>query len=265
MEISGLYLDIVIGQFEVMRAPRWWIESVRHNPLGWAGVTLPDPNGELYAGIAAGDAISIRYGYRDQVPSEWTGTVTGRYPGETRDQVEIRAVDRSRALSTVRIKQAWENESPEAIVAWALRKARLPIGRIGVTGMVLPRFTAANIPIWELVRQVGQSCSRAFGLDVAKWALWLGAGGLNWGDFDEPGETVNIGSADNLIRHEPSDWASGMASIETFLVPGLSHSRLVHLQDHRRSIDAVYRALRVRHEGTPDRIRTFVWYGRENG
>ncbi|MDD2853869.1 MAG: hypothetical protein PHY09_18430 [Desulfuromonadaceae bacterium] len=265
MELSGLHLQITIGNYKITRCPRWWIESLRHFPLGRAGVTLPDPDGELYTAITEDEPVVITFGYRDQAPVEWRGTVARRYPGETADQLEIRAIDQSKPLSTVNIKQAWENETPEAIVAFAIRQAGLKVGKIGETGMVLPRFSAATIPVWQLIQQVKQSCREAFALDMSQWALWLGKDGVNWGDFDEPGDVVTIATFENLIQHSPTDWTSGMSLVETFLTPDLSHSRLIHLKDERRQVDATHRALRVRHEGTPDKIRTFVWYGRENG
>jgi len=267
MDINGINLEITVGDLEVYRAPRWWIESLRHHPLGRAGITLPDPKGELYQAVSAGNAVSISVGYRDQALSTWRGTVTARYPGETPDQLEIRATDASLALSQLdrRVKQAWENETPEALVTWAIGQCGLPVGRVGSTGVVLPRVSAATIPVWQLVRQVRQTCQDGFGMDMSRWALWLGAAGVNWGDFDEPGETVTIATGDNLIDHEPNDWRSGMGLIETYLLAGLSHSRLVRLQDDLRGINAVHRALRVRHEGTPERVRSYVWYGVEHG
>lgn len=265
MEISGLHLQITIGDLEVLRAPHWWVESLRHFPMGRAGVTLPDPNGELFNSIGHGDPVEISFGYRNQEPVTWSGTVSIRYPGETKDQLEIRAVDGARALASTKIRQGWENETPEAIIAWAIRQTGLTVGRIGQTGMVLPRVSAANVPVWQLVQQLKNSCSRAFDLDMDKWALWLGSAGVNWGDFDEPGDVVTIATSDNLIDHQPNDWHSGLGMIETFLTADLKHSRLVRLQDDKRGIDATHRALRVRHEGTPDRIRTLVYYGIENG
>lgn len=265
MEISGVRIDITIGDLEIYRSPRWWIESLRHFPLGRAGITLPDPDGELYQTIKTGDAVTITLGYRNQVPTTWNGTVSSISPGETYDQVEIRAVDGSLPLAKTLILQSWENETPEAIIKWAIQQAGLQVGKIGETGMILPRASAGNIPVWQLIQQIKQSCREAFDLDMSSWALWLGKDGINWGDSDEPGDTVTIASSANLINHKPVDSITGMSQIETYLLADLTHSRLIRLQDDRRSIDKVHRALRVRHEGTPDRVRTFVWYGVEHG
>lgn len=260
MEISGIRIDITIGSHEVYRAPLWWIESLRGYPLGRFGVTLPDPKGELYRSIKLGDPLTCLVGYRNQVPVEWTGTVADLFPGESSDQLEVRAVDGALPLTKTRIVQAWENETPEAIVAWCIRQTGLPVGRVDSTGMVLPRFVAANPPVWQATRQAAHSCQTAFALDMSEWALWLGAGGVNWGDFDEPGDVPVIATQGGLISHEPAVKGSARPVIETFLLADLMHSRRIHLQDDYRGIDTTLRAQRVRHEGTPDRCRTFIWY-----
>ncbi len=265
MEISGVRIDITIGDMEIYRAPHWWIESLRHYPLGRAGITLPDPTGELYQTIKTGDAVSISLGYRNQVPTVWSGTVNNHFPGQTPDQLEIRAVDGSLPLTTTKILQSWENETPEAVITWAIRQAGLSVARVDATGVVLPRVASANIPVWQLVRQVRQSVWDAFAMDMSHWALWLGRDGVNWGNFDEPGDTVQISTAENLIDHDPSDWYSGMSKIETYLLSDLTHSRKIRLIDDKRGINTVRRAVRIRHDGTPDRVRTFAWYGAEHG
>lgn len=265
MEISGVNIHITIGDLEVYRAPHWWIESLRHYPLGRAGVTLPDPTGELYQNIQYGDPVTISLGYRNEAPVIWNGTVTVRFPGQTSDQLEIRAIDGSRPLASTRILQSWENETPEALIAWAIRQAGLPVGKIGATGVILPRVVASDVSVWQLIRQVKHSCQTGFNLDLSKWALWLGRDGVNFGDYDEPGDTVQIATSENLIDHQPNDFYSGMSKIEAYLLAGLSHSRTVRLIDDKRGINSLHRVQRVRHEGAPDRVRTFVWYGAEHG
>lgn len=260
MEISGIRIDITIGDLELQRTPSWWIESLRGYPLGRAGVTLPDPQGELYQTIKAGAAIEIEVGYRNQDPVSWTGTVADIYPGATRDQLEVRAIDAAKPLTDKRIVQAWENESPEAIVAWAIRQAGLPVGTIDATGIIIPRFVASNCPVWQLVRQVAETCERQFGLDMSGRALWLGSAGVNWSDADEPGDVPLIASQAGLIDHQPATAGNAAPMIETWLLADLMHSRRIHLQDDRRGIDAQIRAQRVRHEGQPDKSRTIIWY-----
>ncbi len=264
MEISGLRLNITIGEHEVYRAPRWWIDSQRSFPLGRAGVILPDPERDLYKSIKRGDAVEITCGYRDRDPAVWRGSVLYCGPGETKDQIEVSAVDGSLPLAAIRVTQSWENETPEAIIKWAVNKAGLTIGRIDAPGIVLPRFIASNIPVWQVARQAAHSCQAAFEIDMSRWAFWLGASGVNWGDFDEVGEAPVITTGDGLISHSPAEGPAALSMIETFLLPELTHSRQVHLQDNWRGIDERFRALRVKHEGTPDTARTFIWYGTES-
>lgn len=260
MEISGIRLDIAIGELDIYRAPGWYIDSVRGYPLGTAGIILPDPLGELHRTIKVGDSVTIEVGYRNQVPVAWSGTVSRLCPGNTPDQLEVHAVNQALPLTTTRIVQSWENETAEAIVAWALARTGLPTAAINSAGITIPRFVASNTPVWQLVQQVMDTCHRQFGLDMAKWALWLGASGVNWGDLDEPGDTPLIATADNLIDHQPATSDQALSMIETFLLPDLMHSRRIHLQDDRRGIDTTFRAQRVCHRGTPDTARTFIWY-----
>lgn len=260
MELTGLHIDITIGSYQVYRAPSWCIESQRGNPLGRAAVTLPDPDGELFQAITVGDPITIEIGYRDQDPVTWSGSVADVAPGDTPDQLEVRAVDGALTLTATRVVQAWENETPEAIVAWAIRQTGLTVGTIDPTGIVIPRFVASNTPVWQLVRQVMESCQRSFGLDMTGRALWLGSNGVNWSAGDEPGSVPLIASQDGLLDHQPATAANTSPMIETWLLPDLSHSRGIHLQDDRRNMDKLLRAQRVRHEATPDRARTYIWY-----
>lgn len=265
MEISGIRVHILIGSREVLRAPRWWIESERHSTLGRAGFTLPDPTGELAQNITKGDPVTISLGYRDQAPATWSGTVEWIRPGATRDQLEIGAVDGALPLTTELITQAWENETPDGIVAWAVRKSGLPVGRIDAIGMVLPRFVASAAPVWQVARQAAHSCQRAFDLDMRRWALWLGQNGVNWGDFDEPGAIPEVATGGLLIDHKPAADAAALNLVEAWLLPGMTHSQRFHLIDTRRGVDSVVRALKVRHEGAPNRARTFLQYGVEHG
>lgn len=266
MEIHGLNIRIRLDDNEVLRCPEWRIDSRRHVPLGRASVFLPDPAGELWRSIAKPAAMEIAYGYRGQTSAIWTGEVASWARGRTGDQIEYRAVDRSAPLATVNLTQSWENESPEAIVTWAIRQAGLVPGRIGTTGVILPRFVVSTIPAWVVAEQAAASCQKAFGVDMSRWALWLGLDGrVNWGDFDEPGPVPVIATGAGLIDHIPNLATPGLNLVETFLLPGLMHSQLFTLKDTRRGVDGTFRALRVRHLGTSDKVRTFIWYGREYG
>lgn len=259
MELTGERIDIVIGEYELYRSPSWFIESQRGLPLSRAGVIVPDPDGTLFTALTVGSPLLITVGYRNQEPVTWSGTVDSIKPGDTRDQIEVSGVNTARPLTDTRIVQAWENETPEAILTWAINQAGLKVGVVASPGVVIPRFVASNIPVWQIAKQLQETCRTGFGLDLSGWALWLGSAGVNWSGAPEPGDVPTVATLDNLICHEPST-GSGWGQIETYLLPDLMHSREIRLCDDLRLIDTVVMAQRVRHEATPDRSRTFIWY-----
>lgn len=263
--ITGIRTHIFIGDREILRAPHVWIESERRKPLTWAGVTLPDAMGEQYRSIRDGDPVEIRLGYRDEEPTSWKGMVVWKRTG-TDDQVEVGAVCEALPLTDARITQSWENETPEAIIKWVIRQAGLSVGRVDSPGVVLPKFMASHIPPWQVARQCAFTCREAFGLDMSKWALWMNADGkINWGDFDEPGDTPMIATGAGLIKHIPEGAVTGWSKVETFLLAGFRHSQKFGLVDTRRGVDGEYRALKVRHEVKERSVRTFIWFGEEHG
>ena len=262
--LSGIRTHIILPGKEIFRCPRCWIESVRHRPLTRYGITLPDPKGEYYRSIEKGAAVEIRLGYRNEAPAIWKGSVSRIRSGLTKDQIEVVVVGVEAPLTETIITQAFENETPETIIKWAIGQAGMTPGRIDVPGVVFPRFVASSIPVWQVARQCATVCSRAFGMDMTRWALWMDASGaVNWGDFEEDGEVPVIATAEGLIAHLPDKNASGLNRVETFLLSGFRHSRLFRLKDWRREIDDTFRALRVRNEVTTTRARTHIWYGEE--
>ena len=264
MDISGLRIVITVAGLEILRCPAWWIDSLRSAPLGGAGLILPDADGSLSRSLKKGAAASIQFSSPSGVQGDWQGTIAATAAAKERDHLGVRLVSLALPLATTRITQTFSNETPEAIMAWAIRQSGLSVGTIGATGMVLPHFIASDCSVVELSRQLALTCQRSFDLDMSAWKLWLGAGGVNWGDFDEPGSVPTIATGAGLILHAPSGWHCGLSAIETFLLPDLTHSRRFHLLDTRRGIDASYRALQVRHAGTVNRVRTHIYYGAEH-
>ena len=265
MKIAALTTNIRIGNYTVNRCPRVSINGFRCSPLTRYGITLPDPDGDLFQGIYKGDAVEIQIGYRENEPATWMGTVDWKGRGTTQDQIEISAVGPELPLSTTRITQSWENESPEAIVKWCIAQAGMTAGRIDSPGVVFPRFSAPEIPVWLVARQCAYTCSQAFDLDMNGWAFWMDAAGcVNWGNFDEEGDVPVIATGAGLISHMPSETPLGLGEVETFLLANFRHSMRFRLTDNRRGIDDTFRALEVRHEILPDKARTFIRYGEEH-
>ncbi len=265
MNISGIRTQIKIGSTQILRCPSCVIESERYQPLSRATLTLADASGELYRTFARGDSVQIEVGYRNQPPSIWSGSVRWIGKGETKDQICIGAVDSAMPLLTTRLKQVWENETPEAIVAYAIRLAGFKVGRVGQVGMILPRVIASDISVWQLVQQIAISCHQSFAIDMSRWALWLGSDGVNWGDFDEPGAVPVIATGAGLLTHEPAVGVFGRGRIVTLLQPGLMHSRRVQLKDSRRGIDSRHRVLSCEQLIEPNKMRTHIEYGVEHG
>jgi hypothetical protein len=265
MNITGFKIHLVVGKFQVVRCPGFWIESERHAPLTRGGITLPDPKGRLFQSIQEGEPVNISLGYRNQAPAEWKGTVAWLRPGTGKDQVEIGVVGNDLPLTATRLTQAFENEAPEAIVRWAIIEAGLTPGRIESPGVIFPRCVVSDIPVWQVARQCCHTCTRAFGLDMREWALWMGADKtVNWGPFDEPGQVPVIASGANLIQHSPDSEAVMFNQVETFLLPAMRHSMRFRLTDARRGVDGTFRAVKVRHSMQETKIRTFLLYGEDH-
>ncbi|CAN2042506.1 conserved hypothetical protein [Candidatus Magnetomoraceae bacterium gMMP-15] len=260
--ISGIRKHIFIGSREIVRSPEVKLLSHRHAPLNSAWIDLHETDRSLIRSIKKDETVEIRIGYRDVEPFVWKGTVRATSEGKTIDQITVHAVGLEKPLDSVRITQSWRNETPEAIVKYAAQQSGLPINRIDSTGCVLPHCIANNRMLWEVVNQVAHTCQKSYNINMNKWAFWLGADGLNWGDFDEPGDIPIIATGQNLINYAPDSQKYSWNKIETFLLPDLQHSMLFRLKDTRRNIDETFRALRVIHR-VSEQNRTYIWYGEE--
>ena len=262
MVLDGIRTHIRIGAFEVMRCAELELGGLRRMPLSHCSVLLNDAGGRMFAAVADGDAVTIRLGYRSETPAEWTGTVV-RKEGRG-DQTLVCATGSCRALTEMTICESFIDETPEAVVRWAIRQAGLPVGRIDSPGVVFPRFTASGIPLWQVARQCEHTCRKAFGLDMSGWDLWVGSDGrVNWGDFEEEGDVPVIATGAGLISHRPVGGLSArrVNIVETFLMPEFWHSRKFRLVDIRRGIDSTFRATGIKHFVTGSCARTLISYG----
>ncbi|WP_415714386.1 hypothetical protein [Maridesulfovibrio sp.] len=266
MNINGVRTHIIIGELEVLRCPRLEIRSVRRAPMWTFEITLPDPQGEIYQAVSLGDAVNMGIGYRDAAATKWAGTVKAVRPGN-KDQIIISGVGADdELLNTTIVCQSWENETPEAIVKYAAGLTGLEIAQIDSIGMVIPRFVASTIPVWQLVRQVNETCQRAFDLDMSAWKFWLGPDGIHWGDHDQPSACYpGIMTGEGLITHLPADNPAALSQVETFLLPNMRHSRMFALVDNKRGINDRFRALEVLHLIENTSARTHISYGVEYG
>jgi hypothetical protein len=269
--IAGVRLYVRVGNLEVRRCPRLELVSRRHAPVAKAEIHAPDPDGTLRSQVADGATVTVEYGYRGGQSATWTGTVQGMRR-VSRDQLCLLADGPDLALVRTTVRECYADESARAIARHLLQHTSLAVATapgITIPDEPLARFPVANIPVWQAVRQLLHTLARSFGHDMRATALWLGTENgqpaLFLGDFDEPGDVPVIATGENLIRHLPAASGTGLNSVETFLLPGLTHSRAVHLVDTRQGLDAQIRALTVRHEIEEQRMRTFIEYGREHG
>ena len=264
MALTGINTYIQIGSLEVQRCPEVVVDMQRHRPVSLARIVLNDAPQEAFRSVSENDAVVIRLGYRGEAPLSWQGTVI-RIDG-VGDQVVIRAAGAGLALTRKMVCQSFYEETPEAIASFAIGQAGLPAGRIDSPGVVFPRFTASDIPAWQVVRQCEHTCQKAFGIDMSRWALWVGGDGkVNWGNFEEAGEMPVIATGAGLIRHLPGATAHPLCLnlVETFLLAGFRPSRRFRLIDTRRDIDDDFQALTVTHRVTGKTARTFIGYGEE--
>ena len=264
--ITGIRTRLFIGNQEFFRVPEYGIEYRRHAHLSQAWAVLPDATGEIYRSVKKNDSIAIHMGYRDQDADIWTGTLT-RFSDSKKDQILINAIGIEYPLTQTIIKNSWMNESPESIVRYSINQTGMQTGIIDSTGIVFPRFIASDKPVWQVVRQCEHTCNKAFGMNMDSWDLWVDKDGLvNWSMGIEPCDIPVIATAGLLIKHTPSTGqGTGLAMVETFLMPGFRRCGEFKLKDIRRGINNVFRARIVKHVVRPDRVRTYIWYGDEYG
>jgi len=262
--ITGIRLHVEIGDAIIQRCPRLQINSVRHRPLDVAVVDIPDARAEAAQIFFPGDPVRIEYGYRGGESAVWEGTLRG-IKRISRDQVSLLVDGKALPLTTTFVRECYADESSVAIASHLLGHTGLPVARIDIPNEVVSRFPVSDIPVWQAVRQLLQTLRQAYGHDMDRAALWLGATGLNLGDFDEAGNVPVIATGENLIRHLPAQASHSHHLVESALLPGMAHSRLFRLIDMRLGVDDTLRALSVRHEVTPDEITTKIQFGRERG
>jgi len=258
--IKGIITHIKVGKYELIRSPKLKILAGRYAPFSCVEVTVSDPKAML-GNINKNDEINILYGHKGGLQNTWAGSV--RSVCTNKDQSIIYAVGNEKLLSC-QITQSWNNETPEAILTYAANFSGININKIDSPGCVFQHFVASNISIWELAKQLEYTCRESFNIDMENWVIWLGQNGLNWGNFIEAADIPVISSGKNLIEHKADNDDFGFNYVETFLLPCFWHSMIFRLVDVKRKIDARYQAIRVNHEISNKKVRTFIWYKNEN-
>ena len=163
------------------------------------------------------------------------------------------------------VRDSFYREPADVVARRLLARTGLAVGAVDVPGDVLPYQVFSGVSVARAVRQLAYTLERSFGHDMSRHALWLGASGLTWSDGDEPGDVYSVATAENLLAHTPPQTDGGTGVLVSVPLPGLTHSRLVHIRDARRSLDATVRALDVVHTFQESGNRTVITYGKDVG
>lgn len=269
--IEGFNVRCLIGPLDITRSPQIEIISRRRAVVGIASVVIPDPEGTVRASLAVGQPVDICFGYRgeDSLWQEWEGSISGidqpHASAPDADAVSVRCVGQEQSLATTRVTESFLNEPADVVARRLLAKTGLSVGNISIPSPVLPHQVFSNCTVARAIKQLGTTLERSYGCDMHRHALWLGASGLTWSDGDEPGDEYRVATAENLIAHTPPLAVGGIGVVTSVVLPGLTHSRLVHVYDSRRGIDDVYRALSVIHTLEDAGNTTQVTYGTDEG
>ncbi len=258
MELTALTTYIKIGEIQSIRCPYLWINSVRYQPLSRYEIRLADVTDEAYQAIKKDDPVTIQIGYRNQQHAVWTGFVAK--VSKNFGNVVVKVTGFEKPLVDTIIKENINNESAQAIVKFIINQTRLPVGIIDDPGVVLPFYIASSIPAWAAVEQVKQTCINSFKLNLSHWALWVSRDGkVNFGDFVEPEDIPYFNTGNGIIKNK-SVKGRKLNCLETFILPGFSHSMEFELDDRRCGVKGVFMADEVVHIVDNAKARTFIYY-----
>ena len=260
-----------MGPAQILRSPLIELVSRRGAVVSRAKIAIPDPEGQVRARLAVGQPVTLRFGYRGEANywQEWEGTIENigqpEADAEDADAITVQAVGLEKALATSMVRESFYREPADAVAKRLLAATGLPVGGVDVPGDILPYQVFSNIPVARAIKQLSTTLTRSFGRDMSRHALWLGASGLTWSAGDEPGAAYAISTCENLIANTPPETPGGIGVATSVLLPGLTHSRLVHITDTRRGLDITARALDVVHSLREGGNSTTVTYGKDVG
>lgn len=264
--IEGVSVRAKVGAFEVLRSPSIIIESKRRQIVGTANLEIPDPSGEIRQSLHAGQKVQIIMRYKGDNPLEqtWQGTV---YSIETQaDNLIVLAKGLEQALLDTFITEAFYEEPANVVAKRILEKTGLPVKMVDMGDFVLPYQVFSHRSIAGAIKQLSQTISQSYQVDLSKHALWLDSSGQwNFSDGDEDGDIFIIETAKNLLSHKPAQKEGEMGEIETVLLPGLTHSRKIKIRDSVKDIVLETRVQEVTHKMEQGKNRTIIKYGKNQG
>lgn len=267
--IEGLNIRCNVGPFEVLRSPHLQLTYRRRAVVSRASIHMQDADGQIRAGLAVGQAVRLRFGYRGAggLWHDWQGRVARitQAPQAGQDTVAVEAVGREQALLDTLVTESFYGEPASVVARRLLSRTALPVAAVDIPDVILPHQVFSRVSVARAIKQLDVSIVRAFGHDLSRHALWLSEDGWRWSAGDEPGDTYLIESAANLLEHEPPESEGGMGKVTAALLPSLTHSRMVRIRDARRQCSVTMRAQEVLHDLSAGANITTVLYGADEG
>lgn len=261
MTITGLDINLTVGGFTVNRLPRAELRLTRGAVAGRCLLELPDPAGEIAAGLALDDLVDLYFGYRGGLNQSWQGRVTEISSND--DVVKVTALSAGLAFIKTRVTECFHQETARGVIARLMAMAGISPGRLEGPDEFIPHLIFKDQPVYQCFRQINETLARVYKRDMSASPYWVDDGGFgHWGDFDEAGPVPVLAGGANLIRHDPKGDEGEAAAL---LCPGLGHSGLFTIRDDRRARTLTRRALSVVHRLGCRGNRTIVAYGKENG
>ena len=263
--ITAVSIRCKVGGFEILRSPHIIIESKRKNVLGRATIEVPDTKGIMRAGLKVADTVQIILRYRGQdLEQTWKGTIESIKTDA--ENLIVQAVGLEKSLMDTIITESFYKEPINVVAKRLLSRTGFGVACIDIGNHILPYQVFSSIPVARAIKQLEQSITHSFDIDMTKHALWLDAQKQwHWKDGDEDGKIFRIATAENMISHKPPQKEGEMGEIVTVLLPGLSHSQKVRIRDKIRDVVLEVRAQEVIHDCKPSGNRTIIRYGKNEG
>jgi hypothetical protein len=261
MGITGLNINLTVGSFTVNRLPKAELILERGAVAERLVIGLPDPAGQVAAGLAEGEPVDLFFGFRGGPSQSWSGEITE--VRAAKDAVRVTALAAELAFVKTKVSECFHQESARKVVTRLMNLAGVSPGRLEGPDEVIPHLIFSGQPVYECFKQINATLARVYQLDMSAMVYWIDSEGSGqWGDFDRPGPAPVLASGDNLIKHDPKGEDGEAAAI---LCPGLNHSQLFSIRDDRRSISLTKRAQSVRHILGEQGNLSLVAYGQEKG
>ncbi len=264
--IEGISVRAKVGKYEILRSPQITIESKRRQIVGKASLEIPDPTGEIRQGIQIGQQVQIimRYRCQNSLEQTWQGKVFSIKTSS--DNLIVIAQGLEQTLLDTFITEAFYNEPANLVAKRILQKTGLAVGTIEMGNYILPHQIFSNCNIAQAIKQLSQTISQSFHVDMTKHALWLD-NKQTWQfmDGDENGNIFIIETAKNIISHKPPQKENEMGEVETVLLPSLTHSQIIKIRDSVRDIIQTVQVQEVEHIMQLGKNRTIIRYGKNEG